>query len=1451
MRFFVLSDLHLGEKISVDKATQQLQSLCSRIRAELLPTETILFIIMGDIINASHTDAFDDARVCLSCLRTELHQYTVKFEFVPGNHDLPAGDIGPFDRFVAEYGNVSEFSKHHAYSRRYENVNFIFADSNLHRDHRKSGKIDVEEIQKLVLPGQNILFCHHAFEHDFGGGHDTIENGSLILKQLSKMGIAFAFHGHTHRSDISISESGIVEIGTGALLKDLSDMNGIQNQFTSGCIRNGALIQVERYVVSKDGGATFPKATLYPQSNTFVDPDSIGKRVYEPVTDYITRYVLPHTTAIAGVFERYFAREKRITLETAIRKHQKVLFLSDAGNGKSIELQNLVYSLSNTTFFPFLFHLKDYSGSQITELLPSGYGDILPNNLVLAFDGYDELTPADSDSFVKNLNAYVANHPGVHVVVSSRSNFCKAESDDKSKTFHDFSIFDLCELSHEDAETYLNSQGIDTNAFWKAANTSGIAGMLDNAFYLVKVCDLFKSTGCLPVKAQLMDKLVELCFDTDDTKFVAHLEDQYQDFMNLLCKVAFAMQLMQKNQFDDRSEYQVLFSKEDRDLIKHSGLLVKEGFCWRFLHNNFREFLTAKHLSHLPQGEVVSYISSGSGIKPSWVNTLGYLTGMNLSWNLIGWAAENAPNALVKFEPDRVDVLDGELRHTVFLKLFTYYEERRLWFHDDLCEVEELAYFSQSYDGVAFLLDRINNPVHHISQYTAVDILRHYHGLYGMDKEVKECLLNCCRNFPKIRKDICRLAIFALYQLNLHSPEVTAELVALFKESDVDYVRLGMYEYLVASKHHNMYADFFLQGISFVERDSVWSSGKASRIGNESSCLVDGLKSMSTADSISAVLKYFADNESDHIYAEDKVFGELLKRASKLFQSGGHGLYNVVLDCCIKGLKKYDHQNVQDCVNFFEETNTLRQATYDLLQSMKDDVRHLNDLLYIRPVVVSYIMEAYKEGTFTDEQAFRDIAVLHIDDDEMYVACSELLKDRTGESLPKRGEKIDYAAVRRKNKQESFDALFSLEKSELILSSLLQELGQPDILVKELLNVHLSMSTSSPESTLQMRIYHNASKESRVADFFKDLDFDLYTLLCCKRALKQQTEIVVTEQQRIHIQAIVDRYIANGVLTQGVSCSSGKVTVSEAVIALAFLSRYFNFALPEDALLDMTLLPYLCFNESKSGAKYSYLQSHLGHEKLRGKIAKDMDLPDLDSMIVQDHIELCKKEKWDFATSHAVAICTSQNADAWLRRVALEYLYELYGVGFIKGRILPSATGEFLNDIASICKDMPVESLRPKYESDYSTNPSASLQARLITYGSEVAIRDYVNRVKKERRIDEEDAYPSTPTHAIKAIRDLKFLPLLGELIPVVCDSEFRDAEFSGLYNSLSDALIGCGENDTGMVISTVETYRVSLGGQDRSERFCNYVVEEIKRNDRRHSDQPLALYQVISLIGN
>jgi hypothetical protein len=60
------------------------------------------------------------------------------------------------------------------------------------------------------------------------------------------------------------------------------------------------------------------------------------------------------------------------------------------------------------------------------------------------------------------------------------------------------------------------------------------------------------------------------------------------------------MQLMQNYHLDNKQEYQDLFDIKDRELAKHSGIFVKDGDGWRFIHNNFREYLAAKFLARLP-----------------------------------------------------------------------------------------------------------------------------------------------------------------------------------------------------------------------------------------------------------------------------------------------------------------------------------------------------------------------------------------------------------------------------------------------------------------------------------------------------------------------------------------------------------------------------------------------------------------------------------------------------------------------------------------------------------------------------------------------------------------------------------------------------------------------------------------------------------------------------------
>ena len=187
----------------------------------------LLFILLGDLINRGDEQAFSHVDGVLGLIQNELQDYFIKFETVPGNHDLVNGSIDSFADFTTQRDLSLISGSRPVYSRKYNGVNFILADSTLTRIYNRPGRLDVEAIRREVdsESTNNLLFCHHGFTQAYGDTHDVIENGYETLSQLEEMGISFVFHAHTHRSDTDTPIRKIVEIGCGSFSGDLSGMD--------------------------------------------------------------------------------------------------------------------------------------------------------------------------------------------------------------------------------------------------------------------------------------------------------------------------------------------------------------------------------------------------------------------------------------------------------------------------------------------------------------------------------------------------------------------------------------------------------------------------------------------------------------------------------------------------------------------------------------------------------------------------------------------------------------------------------------------------------------------------------------------------------------------------------------------------------------------------------------------------------------------------------------------------------------------------------------------------------------------------------------------------------------------------------------------------------------------------------------------------------------------------
>ena len=624
MRFYILSDLHLRAEVEAYKTSDRIKRLCSKIRQAADIGENILFIILGDIVDKGKELSFTTARDSLSLIQEELKDYAVKFEFVPGNHDLEKGSLSLFDQLTSLYGSKHTFESASVYSVVHDNVNFIYADSTLSRDYAAPGRLDLDAIRINVKHGlTNILFCHHALSHGHGDPHDVVEDSATVIAYLNAIGISYFFHGHVHDANVTIPEKGLVEIGCGSLSGGIDWLSSVFHQFLVGYIQNGRVALIERWIDTEDGHGDFALNELYPKPKSFSDPDGIGRISYASVSDYIPRWVSLYEDTNQSSLLRLMEQEKRLSLRGAVQKHKKILMLCDAGMGKSIELQNLAHELSNR-FHTFLYLLENYSGQDIQELLPESYRQLPPNRIALLLDGYDELNSEFAKTFRNKIKQYTQDAPAVNIVISSRSNFCGNESRNESRTFPGFYVYVLEKLDEADLRKYLKSAGIDITLFWKCAYVKGVSDLAFNPFYLLRLASIYAKDNDLPPKNQLMDRLIAETFNVDDQKFSGELDERYVELFSSLESLAVAMQLMHRQSLDDRDEYQTLISTSGRELIKKSGLLKRESTGWKFSHNNFREYLAAKYLSRLPKDYVTPIFYNGTNIQPYWVNTLGY-----------------------------------------------------------------------------------------------------------------------------------------------------------------------------------------------------------------------------------------------------------------------------------------------------------------------------------------------------------------------------------------------------------------------------------------------------------------------------------------------------------------------------------------------------------------------------------------------------------------------------------------------------------------------------------------------------------------------------------------------------------------------------------------------------------------------------------------------------------
>lgn len=1173
------------------------------------------------------------------------------------------------------------------------------------------------------------------------------------------------------------------------------------------------------------------------------------KSLYERIAEikaqlpenHMERRLVSHKTALLDSFERILLGEKALSFVEAVRQNRFLLLMGDAGQGKSVELKYLACRIFDSGDIPFLYPLSHYSGGDLLNLLPGCYNKIASDKLFLIFDGYDEMCEPERREFLRRLSTLRDTYPDIHVILSSRSNFCNNEVERQSQTFRDFLVYDLDELSQEDVNGYLAANGIDCEIFFTKASAKGIQKLLYNPFYLDNLVKLYQKEGNLPPKNLVMQELIMQGFELDDGKFQEDLEANRRRLYEILERVAISMQLMRVQQLDDVGEYQMLFSMEERELLKYSGLLKKAGNGWAFTHNIFKEYLAASFLSRRGKEEVLSYISQYGELFDSWVNTLGFLVNMDLSWDIRAWLLECCPNALVKFEPER---LTDEIKLSIIKSAFEKCDKDMLWINDRLLSVQELAVSCCCEDVLDFLLNRIKDPVNWVSQISAIEAIRYLPRLYGRKKEIADLLLQYCAAPPEGRESMCYHALQALSSQKMVDDVVAQTLVELYAQTDDCYIRATMYTLLKENGYHNRYWMYYVDGIKH-----NYAIGRST---DEIIALKDGLSALTDPAAIQGTLLFLLGEHEYCFYGFDSAIETLCDNAARLYMDGNQTFFSLLIDCYFEAEKNGLYHQINHILKFFNIVSRFDDAVVEIC-NRSTRISALAPLLRDQ-TRLEYVKQAYIEGRLNRRELFYKVIEKYADQAH-YDAYRQLVQDTDGIYLSEREPQISWGEVDACAAQEFVNTLFHKEKSKALISKLSDEVQIAEPTVANLKETAISQRSVDPVvQKLRYAIQRFYSDKAVIANLVDSDGWSRFVLCSVSDMIGSYTDIIFSDDQKQELKEMLKVEYASGITDHAVHYRDSNI-ISVAYPYIFALTVYLEYVPDEKHLLKMIELPYFSFSfpgQERKEQKYAFLEAHVPQDVLQKYIVDDLNSRRVHDMVQEDHFDFCREHMCEEVREAAIEAALDHQNSELVQSSAIQYLYTVFGPRCIEKQILPNADGKLLIMVQRICTDISTEKLKTAMEREFQKAANNELMTRLIILESCVAIEAYINFTENEKRIpDGPRGYPDGPTGAIAQIRDHELLPYLEKLLTIAVKPGFQDGDFCSLYSSLDNAFVECGCLEPDSILRFLNGFKQSHSDNEKAFRFCSFAVDAIRHRTHSQHDAPMKIESVKEIIAS
>lgn len=704
--------------------------------------------------------------------------------------------------------------------------------------------------------------------------------------------------------------------------------------------------------------------------------------------------------------------------------------LSTAGYGKTEEIKNIAgyFSAEEKLPYPIKFSLRDYEGQPIEVILATydlDWRNIEDENILLLFDGLDEIGEHHFQAFINHLNSFVEQNSRIQAVVSSRYNFY----DVKHPQLREFEIYLLDPLTRYDIEDYITEKlGNQKQEFIQLLEDQGFYEYIQSPYYLTRLVRFYreKEIAFPKNKTELFDRILFEQLEKDEGKYsIPHLKE---NLLPIARQIAFCMTTAGKSTLTDEEIRMIISDQETKRLLNHFSIINRNATdlgSWAFEHKNLQEYLCASVFSLRSFNDIhkiISFQLNTQKLLPRFLNTVSFLFELiskesSLFQEMFSWINTNESELLIRFEKEQ---LSKHTRNEIFKRIFTYYKEKGITLRVSTnFSYEELARFVEIEEvSIDFLANELKSDIAPALVYDTLSILEQCKRPYLYKEKLTNLLFSVLtdKHYPDY---VHAKVITTFVSFEFTGLHVFENILAEVNDLENYEKRQACIFFLNSTNYYEQYSGFILKSITVLEE------GQQQRNRSGSFTILKQLiLKFQSPKKIKELLQYcITDKNCMQWHSRHREFHfelnevkAILERATLGYKSDKSILPVVYrLYCGIKYLS-IEHERFIPFKSFFENTCGIQII---FMKFYRYDKREMDIMSFADEVCCEFLLEEYKKGNITDNEMIIFRNVLRHVDRQLFLSFYEKLKLLGNEKFVIEDLMVDYNDLRTKQKEKN------------------------------------------------------------------------------------------------------------------------------------------------------------------------------------------------------------------------------------------------------------------------------------------------------------------------------------------------------------------------------------------------------------------------------------------------